>query len=366
MAVEPDTLLAGPRGRRLLLECARGMASEQGGDLGWDFVSALHLLEYDLDPAKGSTSLVTLGLAGDPPTPPPKPSVKDCARLLEELPLVSLGARELAISLRAAVDNARYWQPPDGGDVLGALPQMRPGLRRVAEHIARSAFVTSFQRVLDSSEQWSVLPADEDRKLPASVNVELTRWRTAAIEEEQRAARELPADPRGPFSGTWWCTPPRSLVRSTGAWRDLGPVGLWLIEDNFGWSDMTASRVSASPGRVFEIDGPAAWVELSARFPLEVTASRRHDWYRATGGTGRWLIPDWSRVADDFDAVHLTVQGYLTAAGRELTVGGEYATVLAGWDPDATYWLLDEVDVTVQQAWHRDDLDWRATPVERD
>lgn len=77
------------------------------------------------------------------------------------------------------------------------------------------------------------------------------------------------------------------------------------------------------------------------RFPLEVTASRRHDRYRTTGVAGRWTIPDWSLAAAEYDAVHLTVAGYLTTAGRALDVTRDAATVLAGWDPDVTNWLTD-------------------------
>jgi hypothetical protein len=38
--------------------------------------------------------------------------------------------------------------------------------------------------------------------------------------------------------------------------------------------------------------------------------------------------------------VHLSVAGYLATAGRRLPVG-DAGTVLAGWDPDQTYWLTD-------------------------
>jgi hypothetical protein len=55
-----------------------------------------------------------------------------------------------------------------------------------------------------------------------------------------------------------------------------------------------------------------------------------------TGWTGRWLIPDYAAVADDWDAVHLTVAGYLTTAGIAIPAGGA-RTMLAGWDPDASH-----------------------------
>ncbi len=74
---------------------------------------------------------------------------------------------------------------------------------------------------------------------------------------------------------------------------------------------------------------------------LEAAISATHDWWRATGLASAWLIPDWVAVASDYDAVHLTVNGYLTTAGRALPVVDSCRTVLAGWDPDQTIWLTD-------------------------
>ena len=104
--------------------------------------------------------------------------------------------------------------------------------------------------------------------------------------------------------------------------------------------------------RAYEIDSPEAWADLCRRYPWEVTASRRHDWYRTTGRSGRWVIPDWSRAAQDIDAIHLTVIGYLTTAGRAVPVDDERMTVLAGWDPDQTYWLTDvPQDESTHETW---------------
>ncbi len=45
----PDSLLVGPRGRRLLLECVRLMAQEHSSDDGWSLVSALHRVSLSID-----------------------------------------------------------------------------------------------------------------------------------------------------------------------------------------------------------------------------------------------------------------------------------------------------------------------------
>jgi hypothetical protein len=58
------------------------------------------------------------------------------------------------------------------------------------------------------------------------------------------------------------------------------------------------------------------------------------------GWAGTWLMPDYAAVARDYDAIHLSVGGYLTTAGNALPLG-EARCLLAGWDPDVTYWLAD-------------------------
>lgn len=79
-------------------------------------------------------------------------------------------------------------------------------------------------------------------------------------------------------------------------------------------------------------------------------------WERATGRWGRWVIPDWPRVADSYDGVHLTAAGYLSAAGTAIDVDTDIASVIAGWSPDETYWLTDTVTRSIDtRNWVRDD-----------
>jgi len=102
--------------------------------------------------------------------------------------------------------------------------------------------------------------------------------------------------------------------------------------------------------------GVARLDELCRANPLEVTASRRHDWFRTTGRHGAWVIPDWQAVEGEWDAVHLSVAAYLALAGRAIEVDGERASVIAGWSPDTTWWLTEPPTSDVPpQNWHRAD-----------
>ncbi|PYH01852.1 DUF1990 domain-containing protein [Arthrobacter stackebrandtii] len=72
-------------------------------------------------------------------------------------------------------------------------------------------------------------------------------------------------------------------------------------------------------------------------------------------------MPDWSAFKDKYDGVHLTVGGYLATAGVAIPVDGACSSVLAGWDPDATFWFRDvAAEAESVQRWARvqDDPAW--------
>jgi hypothetical protein len=135
------------------------------------------------------------------------------------------------------------------------------------------------------------------------------------------------------------------LPRVAGTTRSrpgLGAVELLLEEDSFGALAALCWPVRARmPVRVFEIDSPVHWMELVERYGVDVTGKRIAHWSLATGLDRRWVIPDWLAVAEDYEVVHLTVNGYLTTSGRALAVDTGSSTFLAGWNPDMSYWLSD-------------------------
>jgi hypothetical protein len=273
-----------------------------------------------------------------------------------------------------SVSNAMYWQPPHEADVVAAAPGVIAALRPVADAVATAPASAWWNTPVDLAalRYTSRFDAGHPPSPPTLTGARerLHRWRAGVIEEDHAAATDRPADPAAPFSGCWWSTPAMaSLVTTTRPLPGLGSIELAWEEDSFGqrsasiWP-LTTTRMP----RVWEVDRPAAWVRLVDRYLLDVTNARRHDWYRTTGRVGAWRIPDWSAVADDWDAVHVTVAGYLTTATRALPLGdGDSATVLAGWNPDQTWWLTDTLATTTPHpaSWHnpRDpsgpDFAWR-------
>jgi hypothetical protein len=363
-----DELLAGPRGRRLCLALAQQVSDELHstvlevsyaldpeagrGARGW-FVLVGHeedgvLARFALAIRRRTTAAsirlrdAYLRIAHTSGHPPRKDrEVADAARLLEAVPLDAMTSHHIDLALREAVDFARYWQQPDGEDALAARHELRPGLERVARALLTRDDICWWGESA-SPEQWYVQWADETtlprrgpRPLPDPEEDRrhaVSLWSLQARADEAEDAEERRKHPRQHWSGTWWSLPPGPVT--------VGhlPEAVALVEDGDGSERATLHPVQA-PGRTVEIRRPSDWVELCRRFPLEVTASRRDDWHDATGRTGRWVIPDWSQVADVYDAVHLSVWGYLTTAGRALPVEQDIATVMAGCTAGGTWWL---------------------------
>ncbi|CAO1649012.1 hypothetical protein NYA9BBAC_00124 [Salinibacterium sp. NYA9b] len=322
MPLDARTLLSGPRGRRLCVAVAQHDPHQSipaAASLGYLLVYAAHHREK----ARGQGGAIFgWGL----PNPLPEPSVEDIAEALDRIPLTSIGIPDALEACAASVDSARYWQEPDGRDELLADARLERSLMRVAEHIVTSP---------------------------------TTEWWSDPVAPQQWAVnfRDRPADPTADDSGGWWSRPPFGLTTTTRALPGLGPVGLWLVEDRSDEepADIHAVSYEGTP-RVFEIVAAESWAELCRRYPLEITATWRHDWYRTTGRSGKWMMPDWSRVADDFDAVHLTLAAYLSAAGVAIPLDDGFASVIAGWNPDETYWFTDVVTHPGSDAsWMRDE-----------
>jgi hypothetical protein len=252
--------------------------------------------------------------------------------------------------LAKTVDAAVYWQPLDDFDLALGRDGVAELLLPVAEAIASAPAAQWWDSAVPIGDQHRVL-FDGTPSFVTYSPAALQAWRAATLDDE-RLAGNRPTDPSALWSGHWWSTPALAgLTRSTRSLPGAGPVGLALVEDGMGWTSATVEHLLPQPGvRVYEVDGPVAWAELVARYPLSVTDSRRHDWWKITRRSGGWLLPDYEALAVDYDAVHLSVCGYLSSAGRALDVGGA-ASVIAGWDPDATWWLTGSFATEAATSW---------------
>ena len=344
-----DTLLSGPRGRRLCLELAEASRESWSWPaLTWrDGPAGYPVGRFEPDDLRAS-------LAAE----------------LAATDLTGVGSADILTALVRSVDAAMYWQPPDDEDQLIADAELAALLRPVAELVAAAPASRWWSRPLDATGQ-HVVGWEPEHPAPRFTGARsaLARWRDAVREDERQAVGERTADPRDQWAGAWWSTPAHDwYALTTGVLPgSLAPARLSLVEDTLGWQTAVTWPVPVpEDARVLEVTRPADWVDLVRRHPLEVTVLRRGTWWQATGWDGTWVIPDWAAVAEEFDAVHLTVDGYLSTAGRALPVdvpGPPACTLLAGFEPDATWWLTDLPELGEPTRWERRDEEWpRWTP----
>lgn len=152
------------------------------------------------------------------------------------------------------------------------------------------------------------------------------------------------------WAGLWTATdpPPEVLLQMVGAWEiEMGPVTRWWLP----------VRPEA---RVFEIHRPADWARLVTTHPhqgaphsgweLPGVNQHRHliaplltvaEQRAARASVGRHLVPDWRLVASEYDGIHVSWGGFVTAEGCIVDLGHGDVTMLRYWFSERTLWLAD-------------------------
>jgi hypothetical protein len=325
----PEVLLSGPRGRRLCLAVAHRLHEPVWSAL----LQAAHT-SRDLSPQ---------------------------GRLLDQLNEVEVGQvstwldpTQFVPSVAESVNRAMYWQEPDEEDVLAATPEVADTLAPIAAAICASPAAAWWNSPVDLehlryTDRYDASHRDEPARPPHLSNAatKLAAWHADADKGSSR----------------WWSAPlGEQLPWTTRPLPGLGSTELVWEEDTLGHPSARVWHLTAAAApRVYEIDSPTAWTALVAQYPLDVTHSNRDEWRQVTGLDGPWLVPDYQAVAHDWDGVHLTVAGYLATATRALPLPQHGHTLLGGWDPDATWWLNDTLNLASAEPrlWHlnRDDQD---------
>jgi len=327
-------LLSGPRGRELCVHVARMLDDDVAE--AWTLDAG-----YDTNPVFG----------------------RRLAAALQQVDLVAVSALDdplrLIRPLMDSIVSAMYWQPPWTHEAVIGSDLVVAALEPVAGALVRAPAVSWWdfgvdryaQRVVHWIYERGGLDPGEDWRLPT----------TPVADPAAALARD------GLLTSDWWSAPcGAGLLQSA---RVLGslPVGLSLVEECTG--DFEEAWVWGlevdSAARVREITGAADWAALVAEYPAVVDGHR--EWQTMTGRAGRWTLPDWRAIAQDWDGVHLTVSGYLSAASRVLELGDGTATMIAGFNPDHTFWLRDVVRVDPAPVHWRerevgDDYVWEPAP----
>ncbi|HVC23359.1 MAG TPA: hypothetical protein VNH82_08060 [Candidatus Dormibacteraeota bacterium] len=154
-----------------------------------------------------------------------------------------------------------------------------------------------------------------------------------------------------PRAGFWTVSaPPREIHHDLlNAWEMFcAPVSRWRMP-------------VASSVKVWNIDHPADRVRLVETFPK--MAAKPHAGWELPGpnqhrteverlasvpgqhalrtAVGRHVLPDWAAVAREYDGVHLSWAGFLTAEGFVSDLPDRGATMLRYWSSERTLWLRE-------------------------
>lgn len=267
---------------------------------------------------------------------------RDCDDTAVRRAVESVATMDYGEFLNLAVSAAESFAGPWSGQALLALPALyahAPQRGPIAETIA-ARFHTELHRGADPEEQqwWYETPHDPSYQ-PAPCFADFSR---------------VYGNGEFTFSGLWTITDPPPEVHDT----------LTLAWDYFG---RTTSRwlLRVRPdARVWDIDAPEDWVRLVQHYPR--VAPRAHAGWELPGpnqhpaDTKRLrslatqhavriepavhLLPDWESVATDFDGVHLSWAGFLTAEGYVSDMNDDSVTMLRYWGSERTLWLRDVFD----------------------
>lgn len=185
-------------------------------------------------------------------------------------------------------------------------------------------------------------------------------WTSAAGADAQVVADATMSGKRGVYccgeftwNALWTVSEPPGEVHDDliDVWEMYpGPISRW--------------RLPIEPAaRVYEVHGPVDWVRLVARYPCLPT--RVHGGWELPGPNQdrtaahlledvsagaavrvgvRVAMPDWERVGEDYDGVHLSWAGKLTCEGRVVDVpdlGDDVVTMVRYWGSERTSWLND-------------------------
>lgn len=346
----------GPRGRRFLNELITSSV-QQGQELGDALY--LHTDQSENTATFGwvqETVLDAWNSDADPDGKVPgeqKPATpEEIAEIISRIKFDPT-PEQVSDALADAVVWAAYWQEPDWIDVVLARPEITAALADIDDSsllalLSSSEDSPQIDTPGDLSVAWMGL--DEDPRPVADV---LNESHERLLRSVERSKRDKPDDPAAAWSGMWWSMPPSELRSSMGMTPSGIPEALHYVEDGPPREEAVISKLKVSAARLYVIDSPDDWVALCEKYPLDVTAEVRHDWYRVTGRDGRWVIPNWRDVAGEWDGVLLTKRAYLSSAGTAIPVG-DAASVIAGWNPGETYWLTDAVEVLESWRWKRD------------
>ena len=238
-----------------------------------------------------------------------------------------MSARELA------VPETSIWLCVEASDDIEVWNAVRDKIHVFLEHEAPKHKGFLREILAQSSVSWWFEPMDKERQVwvsrdesPPSEDSLITpsepptRWERYALK---------------PTGGLFTSTQVGSISPMAAAidfgvgdfrpWYGQPPYAVWRLDVD-------------ESARIFEIHGPNDWHRLCVEYPAEGNSGRHAGNEPDFSRDACRLVPDWSKVARDWDAVHLSFGGYLTS--EQVRVESEHGwTYHWAWDQEGTLWL---------------------------
>jgi len=233
---------------------------------------------------------------------------------------------------------------PGGESLWGLTHRSREALRPIAELLVTSPALDRWWDPMVRGDQRLLLWDNESHEaLEEWVHTSMGQER--AENDEARQRRRPRERPGVRIGAEWWSAPNFAQnTWTTGAFGEIPTIALGLFIDTytpFEESEATVWSLEVPPdARIYEVQQPEDWRLLVERNPWDVTGTHDGEWRYWGDVDGPWFLPDWEKVMEDYDGVHVSVGGYLSSCGLALPVPDGY-TMLSGWIPDSTVWLRD-------------------------
>lgn len=244
----------------------------------------------------------------------------------------------------AALLDLNPWTGQAGANRVRALALVRP-LRDLVTAVVTDLRNSWWSAPLDRGAQLLLTGQDDPRRDPMHLQVPqgpIDAWETYAQKPLRSIATstELPVPPDEPIrSGAH-----AELSCGVSDWDAVYPVHQARLQ-------------VSSTARVYEVNSAADWHRLVQRYwdPATHPGSDAH--LHDAAGIDNGPAPTWSRVADDYDGVHLTFAGLLTGLYVPYTTEA-VSTTLWAWNWESTHWLrsaftsvttLDDLPETPQE-----------------
>ena len=287
----------------------------------------------------GAVLLDVLERHQHPPVPWQRPVMPDAKRIAEAADhVLEMSWGDLLANAFDAASSVGPWQPNGADEAFDAYLKVEER-RPIAEAVAQ-AFGSQLQAPIDlEAQEWWVSGSRNWRHFERTSFVDFHKTYGSG-EFPRNAVRTVTA-------------PPPDVYGDFAVEQELSKdVGRWSLP-------VKGDSLEQLP--VFTVQRPSDWAELVERHPLEATPHQscwglpdsqsalppRHQLFSLDNQHAsirthdRHLVPDWTSVATEHSAVHLSWGGWILSEGYAHLDANNTVTMVRYWLSDRTFWLRD-------------------------